>query len=54
MGEYTHAPKDYQFPVISDFKDCVILAIVLQIALSILGNIFYYLIIPCSKGKGDL
>jgi hypothetical protein len=48
---YTNAPKDYQFPVITDFRECLLLSVVIQVTIWSLSKIFYYLYIPCSKGR---
>ena len=47
----SNAPKDYQFPVITDFSICLVLSVIILLSIWSLSKIFYYLYIPCSKGR---
>ena len=53
MKNYKNTPKGYDYPVLLDFKDCIVLSATLQFLLTVVGNISYYIFVPCSKGKGD-
>jgi len=53
MRGYKNAPKDYRYPLITDLKDIMIVSPIILFILVVSGNLFYYIFIPCSKGKGD-
>ena len=53
MNNYKNAPKDYRYPLITDLKDCMVVSPIIIFLLVVSGNAFYYIFVPCSKGKGD-
>ena len=53
IHNYKNAPKDYRYPLLSDLKHLLWVSLIILLVLHVLGNSFYYLYIPCSKGKGD-
>jgi len=47
------APEDYNYPVISDFREAFVYSFIILALLEVIAKLSYCMFVPCSKGKGD-